>query len=167
MDGVWLRVPALDQHYTRNLSLWAHNKIRAYLLRRKKDVNILSLARTRHFIDGIVANEFALTKRIRGRKIAIRFLKGTGYNQQSISPESVYRVPLVRESLAPTVQGQGGDNGSTSRPIDNATQLLEKRESIDEHTPSPNDVETLDLTGFGGYYAVTEHNNSISRNDSE
>jgi putative transposase len=70
----WLRVPAVDQTYTQGLSLWKHRIIRQYVLREQGAVDIVALAAAKQTIQQIVAEEFRMTRKGRGRKTAARLL---------------------------------------------------------------------------------------------
>src|SRR5712692_5251402 len=77
--GGWITVPCIDQEYTRNLSLWKHQKICRYVNRQAKTVDIYALAEAKQHIQEIVSKEFLMTRKHRGRKTAARFLNiGTG-----------------------------------------------------------------------------------------
>src|SRR5207248_8000105 len=56
----WLRIPAVDQEYTKGLSLYQHRVIRSYLLRKKKEVNIYELAAAKQHIEEIIDREYQL-----------------------------------------------------------------------------------------------------------
>ncbi len=70
----WLPVPAIDQEYTKGLSIHKHRVIRKYILRQKKEVDIYELAAAKKHIQEIVEHEYGLTRKIRGRKQAARYL---------------------------------------------------------------------------------------------
>jgi len=70
----WLPVPAIDQEYTKGLSIHKHRVIRSYILRQKKEVDIYELAAAKKHIQEIVEHEYGLTRKIRGRKQAARYL---------------------------------------------------------------------------------------------
>jgi putative transposase len=74
-QGTYIPVPALDQEYTRGLSLYQHNIIKRFIrenLRRKVDREALSAAKTR--IQDIVNEQFYLTKKTQTRSRAARFI---------------------------------------------------------------------------------------------
>lgn len=70
----WLPVPAIDREYTKGLSIHKHRVIRSYILRQKKEVDIYELAAAKKHIQEIVEHEYGLTRKIRGRKQAARYL---------------------------------------------------------------------------------------------
>ena len=67
----WLTIPAIDQEYTKGLSLWKHRVIRNYVLRQKKEVNIYELAAAKQHLQEIVDREYELTRK--GRKKLARY----------------------------------------------------------------------------------------------
>ncbi|MEQ8676525.1 MAG: Mu transposase C-terminal domain-containing protein [Aggregatilineales bacterium] len=72
----WLTVPALHPDYAQGLSLYKHRVIRQMLLADKHDsVDIYALAEARLRLQDLVAQEFAQTRRQRGRKQQARLLK--------------------------------------------------------------------------------------------
>lgn len=55
-NGIFIPVPALDQEYTRGLSLWEHNIIREYAKRRTNGyVNLEELWKAREEINSVIA----------------------------------------------------------------------------------------------------------------
>ena len=77
-NGTYIPVPALDQTYTKNLSLYQHNIIKEYLrkyLRSQVDSTTLLAGKAR--IQEIVTQEFKLTKKTYSRSKIAR------YNQES------------------------------------------------------------------------------------
>ncbi len=70
----WLPIPAIDQEYTKGLSIHKHRVIRSYILRQKKEVDIYELAAAKKHIQAIVEQEYGLTRKVRGRKQAARYL---------------------------------------------------------------------------------------------
>jgi putative transposase len=71
----WLPVPAVNQEYTKGLSIGEHKVIRSYLLRQKKEVDIYELAAAKKHIKGIVERQFGLALKVRVRKKAARYLE--------------------------------------------------------------------------------------------
>lgn len=69
---VFIPIPALDQSYTNNLSLWQHKVILNYARQRvKKHVDIIALARAKEEINKIVSAEWNnIKKNSTGQKIA-------------------------------------------------------------------------------------------------
>ena len=75
----WLAVPAVNQQYTKGLSIVEHKVIRNYILRQKKDVDIDGLSQRKSIL-GIVERQFGLALKVLVRKKAARYL-GSGRNQ--------------------------------------------------------------------------------------
>jgi putative transposase len=98
-NGIYIPVPALDQDYTRGLSLWAHNIIKEQA-RRITDgyVNRDDLCRAREMINGVVARSIERMKSM-GAKSAHwlaqeqhRTSFETGENIATSAPSEVYGV---------------------------------------------------------------------------
>jgi hypothetical protein len=70
----WLPVPAVNQEYTKGLSIDEHKVIRSYLLRQKKEVDIYELTAAKKHIHGIVERQFGLVNKVLVRKMAARYL---------------------------------------------------------------------------------------------
>jgi putative transposase len=76
-DAGWLTVPAVHPEYARGLSLYKHRVIRQALLADKRaSVDIYALAQARLRLQELVTQEFARTRRQRGRKQMARLLEG-------------------------------------------------------------------------------------------
>jgi len=70
----WLPILAIDQEYTKGLSIHKHQIIRNYILSQKKEVDIYELAAAKKHIQELVEREYGLTRQVRGRKKAARYL---------------------------------------------------------------------------------------------
>lgn len=71
----YVAVPALDEQYTRRLTLWQHDVIRRYARRTiAEQVDTAGLVRARERIEQIVARERVLQRRLGGRQSVARFL---------------------------------------------------------------------------------------------
>src|SRR5260370_38556319 len=90
----WLPIPAVDQEYTKGLSIHKHRVIRSYILRKKKEVDIYELAAAKKHIQEIVEHEYGLTRKIRGRKKAARYL---GIGSES-APNKASNTPVSHPS---------------------------------------------------------------------
>ncbi len=90
----WLSVPAVDQEYTKGLSIHKHRVIRRYILRQKKEVDIYELAAAKKHIQEVVEREYGLTRKVRGRKKAARYL-GIGSN---IASNTASNIPVSYQS---------------------------------------------------------------------
>ena len=109
-DPKWLCIPAVDQKYTKGLSLWKHRVIRSYLLRKKKEVNIYELAAAKQHIQEIVDREYQLTRK--GRRNLARY-RGVNTNPppQEV-PDPPASPPLeAGHILAPQSGAERGGNG--------------------------------------------------------
>lgn len=81
--NTYLPVPAVDQKYTKGLTLYQHNVISRYVRNElKRKVDLLSLARAKHEIQKIVEREWASAKsKKKTRKRLARYL-GEGVQQR-------------------------------------------------------------------------------------
>ena len=126
-------VPAVNQEYTRSLSLWQHNVIRRLAREEAKSVDIEALHAAKRKINEIVEREFILTKKTKTRTKMARWLGigrhavGLGIPQTRIADE---------DSLLPA-KGQGGglnkvsDLGSFVPKIGNNSASIEESNPID------------------------------------
>ncbi len=95
----WLPVPAVDQEYTKGLSIHKHKVIRNYILRQKKEVDIYELAAAKKHIQGIVEREFGLANKVLGRKKAARYL-GIGSQSTPGAPSNLLASPQPQDGYA-------------------------------------------------------------------
>jgi len=90
----WLTVPSVHSDYARGLSLYKHRVIRQLLLADKREsVDIYALAEARLRLQDLVAQEFAKTRRQRGRKQQARLLEGGTAAQPRLSPPDLFLLP--------------------------------------------------------------------------
>lgn len=89
----WLTVPAVNQAYARGLSLYKHRVIRQAVLAEKRKVDIFALAEAKARLQDLVAREFALTRKTRGRKQAMRFLDGVQPSVMSKMSPVAWELP--------------------------------------------------------------------------
>lgn len=107
----WLRIPAVDQEYTKGLSLWKHRVIRSYLLRKKKKVNIYELAAAKQHIQEIVDREYQLTRKGRRNLARYRGVKAGPPPQEVSDPPA--SLPLEAEQIP--AQRPGAERGGNGR----------------------------------------------------
>jgi putative transposase len=94
----WLPVPAVDQEYTKGLSIHKHRVIRNYILRQKKEVDIYELAAAKKHIQEVVEYEYGLTRKVRGRRKAARYL-GIGSELMPGAASNVLASPTPQDEL--------------------------------------------------------------------
>jgi len=99
-DGRYIEVPALDQEYTRGLSLWKHRIICRAALEASDSVDLVALGRAKRKIQEIV-DAGKSRKRLRTRSRIARWETG-GKPTREMEPEGENASPS--EILAPTVQ---------------------------------------------------------------
>jgi len=107
--GGWLHVPAVDQAYARGLSLYKHRVIRRAVLNDKRSIDIYALAEAKARLQDLVAHEFALTRKVRGRKQAARFLDVEAAEPLT-GPTNSADIPVIlppETPLAPTDDWRG------------------------------------------------------------
>lgn len=162
VDRRWLRVEAADQGYARGLSLWKHRIILRYVQAQKREVNIEALAAAKEHIRRVVAQEFALTRKSRGRTVAARFLEigVPGADAPASSPPAALPAPPPAlpapepqpELAAPTAPAKA------ARKPRQAKLAAPPPAASPAPTPSPaaptDDLDDLDLSGWGGDYQL-------------
>ncbi|KAB8144892.1 DDE-type integrase/transposase/recombinase [Chloroflexia bacterium SDU3-3] len=157
----WLRIPAIDQAYTQGLSLWKHRVIRRFVLQQKRDVNIEALAAAKQQIQQIVAHEFSLTRKIKGRKSAARFLDiGANITSDALTvseatttadPQAISPKP----SLPPPTDSPQQPKAYTakqSKETSPASVPQGTQETEQKPLPPPSNEDPLDTSGWGGDY---------------
>ena len=101
----YLPVPAIDQDYSKGLTLYQHTVISRYVRERlKRSVDVFALARAKQEVQEIVEREWnAAGGRMLGRKRAARYLKkGVQNNREGIErPNGVNDQPKPRRISAP------------------------------------------------------------------
>ncbi len=181
--GKWIGVPAVDQEYTRGLSLWKHRVIRSYVLRQKQEVDSYALAKAKQHIQEIVAQEFLRTRKSRGRKTAARFLNIEGETTStSLPPPSTLSgtptqsIGLPSLQLPPALLTEQAEGATSAVPLatqEGARSATEaeltvsqppRRRRTSRNTrasavPPASTVESeaLDTTGWGGDYNLPQH----------
>ena len=101
----YLTVPAIDQKYTKGLTLYQHKVICRYVRERlKRNVDVFALARAKREVQEIVEREWiAAGGKMLGRKRAARFLKeGVQNNREGIERPNSDDEPKPRRISAPT-----------------------------------------------------------------
>jgi putative transposase len=74
-NNKFVTIPALDQEYTRKLTVWQHHVIRRYARLFVKDhVDIVALCQAKEVIQKIIERERSLTKRISGQQKIAHYL---------------------------------------------------------------------------------------------
>lgn len=139
----WLPVPAIDQEYTKGLSIHKHRVIRGYILRQKKEVDIYELAAAKKHIQEIVEHEYGLTRKVRGRKQAARYL-GIGSEStpnptlnSSVSPQSQHEQEPAKTQKKAVAEceaksGTGAEDISDSKAPDGIEPTKKPRSRKDK-----------------------------------
>jgi hypothetical protein len=97
--GRWLHIPALDADYAVGLSLSKHRVLRRYVLAEKHEVDVEALAAAKAHIQQLVAEEFILTRKARGRLTAARFLGKSVTSEPANTGAG--SVPRLRDTAVP------------------------------------------------------------------
>jgi putative transposase len=115
-NGEYIPVPAQDQAYSNNLTLWQHEVIKRYMQRvNKGNVNIVNLSLAKEEIQRIVEREWQTTKRTQSRQKMARFMN----HGKQIRPETRmigrdHKKALVADGIdnrnleLPHLSGEGG-----------------------------------------------------------
>jgi putative transposase len=168
-------VPALNQEYTRKLTIWQHHVIRKYARRIVQDcVDIEALCRAKEKIQQIVERERFLTGNMRGKQKIAHYLDlgqkisdcapGEGETDGKISPDSASVSPVEAKEDAkeinppadhPTSQA---DFGSSRKP-DGRKKPARNSVSSNERAPtrSPQIIPEalpLDQPGWSADYSL-------------
>lgn len=172
----WLSVPAIDQEYTKGLSIHKHNVIRSYILRQKKEVDIYELAEAKKHIQEIVEREYGLTRQVRGRKKAARYRgiasessPNTASNatvpsrsqDKTVSEETEKEIKAEANAKNDTGTEKAVDPHTTDETQSTTTTKSSKRNkksdnksSASANTPptQETEIESSDKVGWGGDY---------------
>lgn len=127
-----LEIPAVNQDYTRGLSIYKHRVIRRFVLKKKGYVDIEGLKEAKAHIKKIIAKELGLT--LKGRKSSHRaaLARYSGLTDEQKSPSSIYHPSLSSQS----------NSGSTMRETPPPPP---SEDILDDFVPSSRD-------GWGGDY---------------
>jgi putative transposase len=154
--GAWLRVPTTDQDYAAGISLWQHRVVRRYVRSQQKEVDIEALAAAKAHIQQIVAREFVLTRKSRGRKSAARFLGITPDPTSALPTPERVSPDNIHPSRTAAAAASGKDkSGRPNKSAPGAKEEARLGESDAHSTTSsipdaaPDD---LDTSGWGGDY---------------
>ncbi len=131
----WLPVPAVDQEYTKGLSIHKHRVIRSYILRQKKEVDIYELAAAKKHIQEIVEREYGLTRKVRGRKNAARYL-GIG---SAIASNAASKIPVSHQSQdedTPVESSKKEGEAEGEAKIDASTEEVANSQAPDGAKPA-------------------------------
>lgn len=114
VNKVYFDVPAVDQEYTRNLTLHQHDIIKKYRKRLiRKNVDELSLAQARQRIEDIIEREILLDRKLKisaaKRLSRYRNIEGGG-NSSVVSDEQQKKIDAAQPKN-PTTDGQNTKSG--------------------------------------------------------
>jgi putative transposase len=147
----YLEIPAVDQQYTENLSLWKHRVIKRYAqeeLKSQVDHEALVLAKTR--IQQLIAQEMRVTRKIRSRQSMARWLnyQVTTWMTDSSSTDS---VPSGSSSYPPTLPAENTHrkNKRQSEPLEASLLLASASDAIPPHRGTSSEADlSVELTRF-------------------
>lgn len=105
-DDEFIIVPALDQDYTKGLTLWQHNAIKKYNRNVvKNEVNVEGLRQTKETMRNIISEDISALKTITQRQKLMRFLnvgqpdytpKDNVRNQKTSTSESIEKSDVAK-----------------------------------------------------------------------
>jgi putative transposase len=172
-------VPALNQEYTRKLTIWQHHVIRKYARRIVQDcVDIEALCRAKEKIQQIVERERFLTGNMRGKQKIAHYLDlgqkisdgapGDGETGGKILPDSASVSPVeakedAKEINPLTDQPPGHANPSSSRETGGqkkpARNSASSKEGIRRGSPQiTTEALPLDQAGWSADYSLPTGN---------
>jgi len=126
----WLTIPAIDQEYTKGMSLWKHRVIRNYVLRQKKEVNIYELAAAKQHIQEIVDREYELTRK--GRKKLARYRGVNARSHLTLVPNPSVSPPHETEPNPTDLPGEARESkgrNETDAPTSTGTPASNDRKN--------------------------------------
>lgn len=150
-------VPAIDQNYTKDLTLWQHNVVRRLARREAKEVDIVALARAKEKIQQIVENEWNSTRKSRCRHTMARWLNyggkifprggssNSGPQEQQVSLNVCQSVKDPEATAQETLVIQ-----EAKAPSEMMNSPKDKKECAQGAVPYT--AQELDLTGFEATY---------------
>jgi len=152
----WLPVPAVDQEYTKDLSIHKHQVIRNYISRQKKAVDIYELAEAKKHIQEVVEREYGLTRKIRGRKKAKRYL---GIRSESaptvvsitptgVQPQDEHLTEETEKEVAEVDAKNDSGVGKVTNPavVDGTKSAKKTKKKTEKKTKKSDDVVTTSVS---------------------
>lgn len=127
---------AVNQEYTKGLSLWKHRIIRSYILRKKKEVNIYELAAAKQHLQEIVDREYELTRK--GRKTSARYRGANHKPTLTIVPVSPTSSSQESEQVIVKPTSEGKESNRKRKKKTNMSALT-------EHSVSNGSESKLDM----------------------
>lgn len=114
-NGLYFPVPAVNQEYTRNLTLWQHKKIKAFARQRAKDtVNIDELLRAKQVMQEIIERDW-------------KKLKKTGPRQRMANFRGIVQEDYKATGEQPNL---ANDNGSVKDAGSNILRLNPEAQAL-------------------------------------
>jgi len=137
----YIEVPALDQAYTRGLSLHQHDIIKKYARRMISDnLDVPALCRARKRIEEIVARERIMQKRLSGRQKAARF---HNVGQPDYSKMRNEPVPPATTTTRPVSIAESGSSADLQESAQSSNQItpatFHNLPIADNRTPAPDE----------------------------
>lgn len=150
--GRMIPVPALDQDYTRDLTIWQHRLIRRYARRLVQDhVDLAALGRAKEKIQRLVERERLQTGEMRGKQEVAHYLNlgqkitaglaeasgnaaalsAPAYPSEPHSPDAAGRAEIQGQSLTSTHPSQGDRRPVSATMSDHCLPLDEQGWSAD------------------------------------
>ena len=141
-QGAFIPVPAVDQKYTQNLTLYQHEVIKSFARGRiKEKVSVVDLALARQTVEEIVKRGWAETKKSATRQKMARFLSHGEIDSAKTLPEpavAIEATPIValdaRQSRA--LVGHGNVAGMGVSSLTAGSSDVDGREDVRERSDS-------------------------------
>lgn len=159
----YLTVHAVDQEYTRGLTIWQHKIIRKYVRNQlKEDVNLVSLCRAKQEIQDVVEREWRRVKTSRARMARFR---GEGVQNRKYPDDN----PQITESQ-PSDQPLNGDvliTGSENGRSSGISDIGSTPDIYESHTGAslidgPTQTQIISRPGERGKPPPTEPTSSLT-----
>jgi len=133
--GTFIPVPAVDQAYTQNLSLWQHEVIKNVARKEVREkVNVADLAKARKTIEEVVRRGWATTKKNATRLKLARFLKHGEMDRGSAPMETQNHglvAPVVQIDTKKRQPSKCRGNESARGISDPAATTVESQSKVD------------------------------------
>jgi len=120
----WLKVPAVDQDYTHNLTEWEHDRIREVARKQFAQVDIIALSQAKTLFFSIVASCYS---QFHGGKTGIAHARGSG-TRKELFGDSIQPIPMLSTNKTPNIDITSKFNKKVkNKPISNKVVALDKQ----------------------------------------
>ncbi len=133
----FIEVPALNQDYTKGLSLWQHRVVKQLAAQEANQVDIVALALAKEKIQKIVEREWNLSKKGKTRTAMARWLGigRDGINTSSVSKRENQPIPVNETAFQDNIS-INQDSGITGiSDLENAFNSIPEEVEIEKIAP--------------------------------